>query len=82
MAVDCRVNGRPVSVDVPGHIRLLWVLREHLKLTGTKYRCGVAQCGACMVHIDGRLTFSCQTPVEAVQGRAVITIEGPSATVH
>jgi len=78
MAVDFRVNGRPVRVDVPGSTRLLWVLREHLKLTGTKYGCGAAQCGACMVHIDGEPTFSCQTPVEAVRGRSVTTIEGLS----
>jgi len=78
MAVDFRVNGRPVSVDVPNGTRLLWVLREHLKLTGTKYGCGAAQCGACMVHIDGAPTFSCQTPIEAVQSRSVTTIEGLS----
>jgi isoquinoline 1-oxidoreductase alpha subunit len=54
------------------------VLREQLKLTGTKYGCGAAQCGACMVHVDGQPTFSCQTPIEAVRGRAVTTIEGLS----
>ena len=78
MAVDFRVNGRPVSVDAPGGTRLLWVLREQLKLTGTKYGCGAAQCGACMVHVDGQPTFSCQTPIDAVRGRAVTTIEGLS----
>ena len=78
MAVDFRVNGRQVSVDAPGGTRLLWVLREQLKLTGTKYGCGAAQCGACMVHVDGQPTFSCQTPIEAVRGRAVTTIEGLS----
>ena len=78
MAVDFKVNGRAVSVDVPDGTRLLWVLRERLKLTGTKYGCGVAQCGACMVHVDGQPTFSCQTPTEAVRGRAITTIEGLS----
>jgi len=75
MAVDFKVNGRAVSVDVPDGTRLLWVLRERLKLTGTKYGCGVAQCGACMVHVDGQPTFSCQTPTEAVRGRAITTID-------
>ncbi|HSF04955.1 MAG TPA: (2Fe-2S)-binding protein [Methylomirabilota bacterium] len=78
MAVDFRVNGRAVDVDVPNGTRLLWVLREHLKLTGTKYGCGAAQCGACLVHIDGQPAFSCQTPIEAVGGRTVTTIEGLS----
>ena len=78
MAVDFRVNGRPVTADVPDGTRLLWVLRERLKLTGTKYGCGAAQCGACTVHVDGRPAFSCQTPIEAVRGRAVTTIEGLS----
>jgi isoquinoline 1-oxidoreductase alpha subunit len=78
MAVDFKVNGKAVSADVPDGTRLLWVLREHLKLTGTKYGCGAAQCGACMVHIDGASTFSCQTPIEAVRGHAVTTIEGLS----
>jgi len=78
MAVDFRLNGRPVSVDVPDGTRLLWVLREHLKLTGTKFGCGVAQCGACMVHVDGAPTFSCQAPIESLRGRAVTTIEGLS----
>ncbi len=78
MAVDFRVNGRAVSVDLPNGTRLLWVLRERLKLTGTKYGCGAAQCGACLVHVDGQPTFSCQTPIEAVGGRVVTTIEGLS----
>lgn len=78
MAVDFRVNGKAVRVDVPEGTRLLWVLREVLGLTGTKYGCGVAQCGACTVHVDGRPAFACQTPVEAVRGRAVTTIEGLS----
>ena len=76
MAIDFRVNGRLVSVDAPDGTRLLWVLRERLQLTGTKYGCGVAQCGACMVHVDGAPAFSCQVPVETLRGRSVTTIEG------
>jgi len=79
MSIDFRVNGQAVSVDVPDGTRLLWVLRERLKLTGTKYGCGAAQCGACTVHVDGGAAFSCQTPIEAVRGRSVTTIEGLSA---
>ena len=78
MAVDFTVNGKPVRVDVPDGTRLLWVLRERLQLTGTKYGCGVAQCGACMVHVDGAPAFSCQVPIESLRGRAVTTIEGLS----
>ncbi len=78
MAVDFRVNNKAVRVDVPNGTRLLWVLRERLKLTGTKYGCGAAQCGACLVHVDGQPTFSCQTPIESVGGRVVTTIEGLS----
>jgi isoquinoline 1-oxidoreductase subunit alpha len=78
VAIDFVLNGRPVSVDVPDGTLLLWVLREKLALTGTKYGCGVAQCGACMVHVDGQPSFSCQTPIETVRGHAVTTIEGLS----
>ncbi len=78
MAVDFRVNGRSVSVEAPDGTRLLWVLRERLKLTGTKYGCGAAQCGACIVHVDGQPTFSCQAPIETLRGRVVTTIEGLS----
>jgi isoquinoline 1-oxidoreductase alpha subunit len=60
---------------------LLWALRDHLGLTGTKYGCGVAACGACMVHVDGIPTFACVTPVEAVQGQSVVTIEGLAGKV-
>jgi isoquinoline 1-oxidoreductase alpha subunit len=72
------VNGRSRSVDADADTPLLWVLREELKLTGTKYGCGVAQCGACTVHIDGQPVRSCVTPVSAVRGRRVTTIEGIS----
>jgi isoquinoline 1-oxidoreductase subunit alpha len=73
------VNGRPASTDAPSATPLLWVIREGLKLTGTKFGCGAGLCGACMVHVDGRRAFSCQTQVGEVAGRAVTTIEGLSA---
>ena len=72
------INGESVEVDAHPNTPLLWVVREHLKLTGTKFGCGVGQCGACTVHIDGAATYSCLTPVSAVEGRAVTTIEGLS----
>jgi isoquinoline 1-oxidoreductase subunit alpha len=78
MAIAFTVNGRPVSVTAPPDTRLLWVIREELKLTGTKFGCGVGQCGACMVHVDGDRTFSCLAPVSAVAGHSVTTIEGLS----
>ena len=74
--VDIRVNGEPVTFEGDGDTPLLWVLRDHLRLTGTKYGCGIGQCGACTVHVDGRAQRSCLTPVNAVAGRAVTTIEG------
>ncbi len=73
------VNGQRKDVGVDGDTPLLWVLREHLKMTGTKFGCGIAACGACTVHIDGRAVRSCVTPVSAVEGKAVTTIEGLSA---
>jgi isoquinoline 1-oxidoreductase alpha subunit len=72
------VNGQRKDVGVDGNTPLLWVLREHLKMTGTKFGCGIAACGACTVHIDGRATRSCVTPVSAVEGKSVTTIEGLS----
>ena len=73
------VNGIPHDVDVDPDTPLLWVLREQLGLTGTKYGCGVAQCGACTVHVDGAATRSCALPVSAVEpGQTVTTIEGLS----
>jgi isoquinoline 1-oxidoreductase subunit alpha len=73
------VNGIPHDVDVEPDTPLLWVLREQLGLTGTKYGCGVAQCGACTVHVDGAATRSCALPVSAVEpGQNVTTIEGLS----
>lgn len=70
------VNGQEVSVDVPGDTPLLWVLRDELRLTGTKFGCGVAQCGACTVMVDGMTRRSCVTPVEMADGASVETIEG------
>jgi isoquinoline 1-oxidoreductase subunit alpha len=72
------VNGNRVSVDAEPDAPLLWVLREHLKLTGTKFGCGIGQCGACMVHIDGQTGYSCLTPVSSVEGKKITTIEGLS----
>jgi isoquinoline 1-oxidoreductase alpha subunit len=70
------LNGKPTTVDVDPSTPLLWVLREQVGLTGTKYGCGVAQCGACTVHIDGTATRSCVMPVSAVEGKKITTIEG------
>lgn len=74
--IELNVNGKAVSTDADPDTPLLWVIREHLKLTGTKFGCGVGQCGACTVHIDGRATFSCLTQLSAVEGKDVTTIEG------
>ena len=73
------VNGRGVNVDAEPDTPLLWVIREHLKLTGTKFGCGIAQCGACTVHVEGEPTRSCSVPVSAVEGKKITTIEGLSA---
>jgi aerobic-type carbon monoxide dehydrogenase small subunit (CoxS/CutS family) len=76
--ISLTVNKRSVKVNVEASTPLLWVLREHLGLTGTKYGCGVAQCGACTVHLDGRPVRSCSTPVSRAAGKEVTTIEGLS----
>jgi isoquinoline 1-oxidoreductase alpha subunit len=70
------VNGRVQNVDVEEEMPLLWVLRDELKMAGTKYGCGIAQCGACTVHVDGAAVRSCVTPVGSVQGKKIVTIEG------
>jgi len=70
------VNGKPYTVNVPGDTPLLWVIREHLQLTGTKFGCGVAQCGACTVHLDGSPMRSCQIPISVAAGKKITTIEG------
>lgn len=73
------INGRAVEVDAAPDTPLLWVIREHLKLTGTKFGCGIAQCGACTVHLDGAPTRACVTWLQDVAGREVTTIEGLSS---
>src|SRR3954463_6775012 len=78
MAIPFTVNGKPVNVEAPEDTPLLWVLREELKLTGTRFGCGAGQCGACMVHIGGERTVSCLTPVGLGRGQSVTTIEGLS----
>ena len=72
------VNGKRHQVDVESDTPLLWVLRDHLNLTGTKFGCGIAQCGACTVHLDGTAVRSCSTPISTVGDMAVTTIEGLS----
>jgi isoquinoline 1-oxidoreductase alpha subunit len=79
MAYELNVNGRNVSVDVPGEMPLLWVLRDTLNLHGAKYGCGIGQCAACTVHIAGVATRACLTPVSSVGSKPVVTIEGLSA---
>jgi isoquinoline 1-oxidoreductase subunit alpha len=76
MPTTLTVNGRSETVDLPGDMPLLWVLREGLNLTGTKFGCGIASCGACTVHLNGEAVRSCQTPLSAAQGAKVTTIEG------
>src|ERR1700712_5580911 len=72
------LNDRPVSVEADRDTPLLWVIRDHLGLPGTKYGCGAGLCGACTVHLDGRAVRSCQTPLSAAEGAKVVTIEGLS----
>ena len=71
-----KVNGTLHELEVPAEMPLLWVIRDHLRLTGTKFGCGIAQCGACTVHLDGQPTRSCVTPVSSVGDREIQTIEG------
>lgn len=78
MSTVFSLNGKRVSTDAAGETSLLWVLREGLKSTGTKYSCGLGLCGACTVHVDGEAVRSCVLPVSAVQGKSVTTIEGLS----
>jgi len=85
VAIGFTVNGKDVSVEAEPDTPLLWVLREDLALTGTKFGCGVAACGACSVHVDGQITRSCSVPVGDVAGKAITTIEGlkgPDGTLH
>jgi isoquinoline 1-oxidoreductase subunit alpha len=74
--ISLNINGKGYEVDVPPDTPLLWVIREHLQLTGTKFGCGVGECGSCTVHIDGQPEKSCLLPVREVQGKKVTTIEG------
>ena len=77
--ISFELNGEQVNVDVSDDMPLLWALRDELKLTGTKYSCGIAQCGACTVHLDGAAVRSCSVPIGAVRGRKVATIESLAA---
>ena len=79
MAIPLTVNGKSLSVDADPATPLLWVLRDHLGMTGTKFGCGIAQCGACTVHVDGRATRSCVLPLSAVLNNDITTIEGLAA---
>ena len=84
MAITVTVNGTPHTLDVEAEMPLLWALRETLGLTGTKFACGIAACGACTVHLDGRAVRSCVLPVSAADGKRVTTIEGlaQNGTLH
>lgn len=75
---DLNINGKKQQVDVAPDTPMLWVLRDHLDLVGTKYGCGVSMCGACTIHLDGTAVRSCQLPVSSVEGKTVTTIEGLS----
>ena len=78
MSIKFKLNGTRTTLEQPPHTALLWVLREHLKLTGTKFGCGSGLCGACTVHLDGQPMRACITPISAVAGKSVTTIEGLS----
>lgn len=78
MAISFVLNGKPQTVDVNSAMPLLWVLRDTLNMTGTKFGCGMALCGACTVHIDGEAARSCITPISSVGGKKITTIEGLS----
>jgi aerobic-type carbon monoxide dehydrogenase small subunit (CoxS/CutS family) len=77
--ISLQVNGKKYEVEVPPNTPLLWVIRESLGLTGTKYGCGISQCGVCTVHVNGEAIRSCVTPVSSVAGKEIVTIEGLSA---
>ena len=74
--ISLEINGKKHSVDVSPDVPLLWVIREHLRLTGTKFGCGIGMCGSCTVHLDGKAARSCQTPAGDAQGKKITTIEG------
>lgn len=75
---ELKINGNTHSVDVDPSTPILWVLRDHLKLVGTKFGCGISQCGACTIHVEGNATRSCQIPVSAIGNKKITTIEGLS----
>lgn len=76
---NLNINGKKQQVDVDADTPLLWVLRDHLSLVGTKYGCGIAQCGACTIHVEGMAMRSCNLPISNVEGKSITTIEGLSA---
>lgn len=76
--INLKINGKNQSVDVDPNTPMLWVLRDHLNLVGTKYGCGVAQCGACTIHLDGVAVRACQLPVSSAENQEITTIEGIS----
>ncbi|MEA2992614.1 MAG: isoquinoline 1-oxidoreductase subunit alpha [Alphaproteobacteria bacterium] len=76
--VSFTLNNKPVSIDAPPETPLLWIIRDHVGLTGTKYGCGAGLCGACTVHINGKALRSCQTHVSEIEGAKIVTIEGLS----
>ena len=78
--ISLNVNGKRVQADAEADTPLLWVLRDHLGMTGTKFGCGMSLCGACTVHVDGQPTRSCVTPASAVSGKAIVTVESVGAT--
>ena len=78
MPTTFTLNGKPVTSDAPGNAMVLWVLRERLGLTGTRFGCGVGECGACTIHLDGEAVQSCRLRLSRVEGRAITTIEGLS----
>lgn len=79
--MDLKINGKTVTVDVTPDTPLLWAIRDELNMTGTKFGCGMALCGACTVHMDGEPIRSCVTPVQAAQGRNITTVEGLNGKV-
>ena len=81
-AFSLKINGTQHQVDVDPSTPILWVLRDHLELTGTKYGCGIAQCGACTIHLNGNATRACQVPVSAVKDNEITTIEGLSENAN
>jgi isoquinoline 1-oxidoreductase subunit alpha len=80
MIIEFELNGDQATVDIPGDTPLLWTIRDHLGLTGTKFGCGIGMCGACTVHVNGRATRACITPVSAVKDSSITTIEGLDPT--